>query len=154
MKLALHVLFDYNSSMENKITVDSNIQEAYKVALAARANAHAPYSKFLVGSALKIEGVEELIPGCNVENASYGGTICAERGSVLSSVAKHGKRGFEYIVVVTDQEDPAVPCAFCLQVLSEFVKPDFPIYLGNLKGLTKKILFKELLPHPFTEFTV
>ena len=118
-------------------------KEAYDVALKARSQAHAPYSKFQVGSALKIEGVDQCIPGCNVE-----------RGSILSSVANHGKKKFEYIVVVTDQEEPAVPCAFCLQVLSEFVGPDFPIYLGNLKGITKEVLFKELLPHPFTEFTV
>lgn len=132
----------------------NQMKEAYEIALKARSHAHAPYSKFQVGSALKIEGVDECIPGCNVENASYGGTICAERGSVLSSVANHGKKKFEYIVVVTDQEEPAVPCAFCLQVLSEFVGPEFPVYLGNLKGITKKVLFKELLPQPFTEFCV
>lgn len=133
---------------------NEKVQEAYQVALKARSCAHAPYSKFQVGSALKIAGVEAPIAGCNVENASYGGTICAERGSVLSSVAQYGKKEFEFIVVVTDQDEPAVPCAFCLQVLSEFVKPDFPVFLGNLNGITKKILFKELLPHPFTEFTV
>ncbi len=141
-------------SMENKIDVSDKVKQAYDIAIKARSNAHAPYSKFQVGSALKLNGIDDPIPGCNVENASYGGTICAERGSVLSSVAQFGKKDFEFIVVVTDQEEPAVPCAFCLQVMSEFVKADFPVYLGNLKGITKKVLFKELLPHPFTEFTV
>ena len=133
---------------------NSKVLEAYEAALKARSGAHAPYSKFKVGSALKISKIDKVVPGCNVENASYGGTICAERGSVLSSVAQYGKQDFEFIVVVTDQESPAVPCAFCLQVLAEFVKPDFPIFLGNLEGITKKVLFKELLPHPFTDFTV
>lgn len=130
-----------------------NPNEAYKQALEVRKKAYAPYSKFFVGAALKVKGDNELCLGCNVENASYGGTICAERSALLQAVARYGAKNFkpEYIVLVTGSEEVDSPCGMCLQVMSEFVDPDFPIHLSNLEGIRKTVAFKELLPRPFDE---
>ena len=125
---------------------------AYKTAVEARERAHAPYSGFKVGAALSVKGVEKIYPGCNVENASYGGTVCAERTAMFNAVAENGKIPFEFCVVVTDTDFATPPCALCLQVFSEFCSPDFPIYLGTVKeGIQKKMLLKELLPVPFNK---
>ncbi|ATH08711.1 cytidine deaminase [Halobacteriovorax marinus] len=129
--------------------MNQEIEKAYKVALAARENAHAPYSKFLVGSAIKVKGHDEIFPGCNVENASYGATICAERNSLIGAVARLGKIEVEYVVVACDTKPVTVPCALCLQVLSEFAKPETPIHLGDLESVKKTVLFGDLLPMPF-----
>jgi len=129
--------------------MNEEIEKAYKVALAARENAHAPYSKFLVGSAIKVKGHDEIFPGCNVENASYGATICAERNSLIGAVARLGKIEVEYVVVACDTKPVTVPCALCLQVLSEFAKPETPIHLGDLESVKKTVLFGDLLPMPF-----
>lgn len=129
--------------------MDKLIDRAHKFALEARKNAHAPYSKFLVGSAIKIKGHDELFPGCNVENASYGATICAERNSLIGAVARLGKVEVEFVVVACDTNPVTVPCALCLQVLSEFAAPSTPIHLGDLESVKKTVLFGDLLPMPF-----
>ncbi len=128
---------------------DARVIQGYEQAKIARERAHAPYSNFLVGSALKIKGDDDFYLGCNVENASYGATICAERNSILHAIANNGKCEFEFIVLVCDTDPVSIPCALCLQVFSEFVSDDFPIYLSNLKGVQKKVTFKELLPVKF-----
>lgn len=127
----------------------SELLHAHKLAVQAQSRAYAPYSHFQVGSALKVKGKDLWVQGCNVENSSYGGTVCAERISVFSAVSQHGEKDFEYIVLVTKTENGDLPCAMCLQVLSEFVGPDFPVYSANPEKIVKKFLFKELLPHPF-----
>jgi len=129
--------------------VSPKIQEAYEIAKSARDNAHAVYSNFFVGSAIGIKGSEEIYPGCNVENISYGATICAERNSILSAVARNGKIELDFVVVVCDTNPVTVPCALCLQVISEFAKGDLPIYLGDLEGIKKQLKFSDLLPAPF-----
>lgn len=128
------------------------LEKAYQVALASREKAYAPYSRFSVGAAVKLKGIEEPVPGCNVENASFGGSICAERTAVFQSVARFGKIDPEFIVVVTAESRPTVPCAFCLQVLAEFCRDDMPVYLTNTKGDLMEYRFKDLLPHPFRSF--
>ena len=125
------------------------VDEAFQVALKARENAHAPYSKFQVGAAIKIKGDNTIYPGCNVENASFGATVCAERNAILSAVARKGKIVIEFVVVSCNTKPVTVPCALCLQVLSEFTGPETPIYLGDLESVKKTVLFKELLPMPF-----
>ncbi len=130
---------------------EKRLNKALETAIKARENAYAPYSGFKVGAALAVEGVEKIYPGCNVENASYGGTICAERTAIVSAVAENGRIPFEFCIVVTDAKYAAVPCALCLQVFSEFCPPDFPIYLATPEGIQKKVLLKELLPIPFNE---
>ena len=127
------------------------IDKTFKTAVKARENAYAPYSGFKVGAALTLKNSEKIFPGCNVENASYGGTICAERTAIVSAIASEGKVDFDFCVVVTGAEPASVPCALCLQVFSEFCSPDFPIYLATPKGIEKKVLLKELLPVPFNE---
>jgi cytidine deaminase len=127
------------------------LDKAFETAVKARENAYAPYSGFKVGAALALKNSEKIFPGCNVENASYGGTICAERTAIVSVIASEGKVDFDFCVVVTGSEPASVPCALCLQVFSEFCSPDFPIYLATPKGIEKKVLLKELLPIPFNK---
>jgi len=128
---------------------DPKIQNAWKEACAAFGRAHAPYSRFQVGAALKLKGREGLIAGCNVENASYGATVCAERVAFQSAQAQVGTFDPEYLVLVTDTSPPVSPCALCLQVMSEFCDPDFPIYISNLKGVHEVVRFGDLLSRPF-----
>ena len=127
------------------------LDKAFEIAAHARENAYAPYSGFMVGAALAVKNSEKIFPGCNVENASYGGTICAERTAIVSAIASGGKVDFDFCVVVTGSEPASVPCALCLQVFSEFCPPDFPIYLATPKRIEKKVLLKDLLPVPFNE---
>lgn len=135
--------------MKHMIETTSLIENAFEVALVAQKNSHSPYSHFAVGAAIKFKDDVTLYPGCNVENASYGGTICAERTAVFSRVASKGKGTIEFAVVLAHTTNPTYPCAMCLQVFSEFFKEDFPIYMGNESGLLKKMTFKEFLPHSF-----
>ena len=132
--------------------VHQGVVDVYQNALSARENSYSPYSHFKVGAAVKFKGVEQIFYGCNVENASYGATICAERNAIWSGVAAVGKRDMEYLIVVADQENPVPPCALCLQVISEFYDAEMPIYLGNLEGLQKMYRLKEILPVPFNTF--
>ena len=127
----------------------TSLEDAYRVAKESRLKAHAPYSNFFVGAALKVKGVDELIPGCNVENISFGGTICAERNAIISSVAHYGKQEFEYMVIVCDTKPLTVPCGMCLQVLAEFCPPEFPIHLGDMEGVKKSYQLRDLLPKVF-----
>ncbi len=125
------------------------VEDAFQVALKARENAHAPYSKFQVGSAIKLVGDDTIYPGCNVENASYGATVCAERNAILGAVARKGKIEIEFVVVACNTNPVTVPCALCLQVISEFAHSEMPVYLGDLESIKKTVTFKELLPMPF-----
>jgi homotetrameric cytidine deaminase len=125
----------------------------WQAAVHAREHAYAPYSNFKVGSAFKVQGWDQPVAGCNVENASYGATICAERNALFQKVSKMGEEDpLEYLILVTDTEKPTVPCAQCLQVLSEFCPSQFPIFLGNLQGIAEKVTLGDLLPRPFNEF--
>lgn len=112
------------------------IEAAWK----ARGNAHAPYSKFHVGAALLVDG--QVFTGCNVENLSYGLTICAERVAVGTAVAA-GLRKIEAVAVVADTAVPVSPCGACRQVLAEFGDP-----LVCLANRTERLVFRlsELLP--------
>lgn len=135
--------------MNHKINVDPGIESAFEVAIKAQSHSYSPYSKFAVGAAFKFAGDPTLYAGCNVENMSFGATNCAERTAIFSKVANSGHGVIEYAVVIANTETPTPPCALCLQVMNEFNELDFPIYLGNPKGLTKKMTFKELLPYGF-----
>ena len=115
-------------------------------ATAARLKAYAPYSKFRVGAAL-LAADGTIITGCNVENASYGLTICAERVAIFKAISK-GLLAFRCIVVVTDVEGLTPPCGACRQILWEFA-PDAEVILANTHGKTAKYTVRELLPHGF-----
>ncbi|MCJ8277517.1 MAG: cytidine deaminase [Bdellovibrionales bacterium] len=132
------------------LKIPQEVQEAHKEAVKALSRSHSPYSKLKVSAALKVKGVDEVICGVNVENASYGGTICAERSAICSSQSQYGSKEFSFIVVISSFDGGAIPpCGICLQFLSEFVDKDFPIYLGSEKGIEKKFLYSDLVPHPF-----
>ena len=115
----------------------------------AQAHAYAPYSKFLVSAAFAIKGSSEIVVGANIENASFGATVCAERVALWSAIGTHGKREFEFMVLVTDTNPAAAPCGICLQVLSEFCDPEFPIFLANTKGVQEEVKLGDLMTRPF-----
>ena len=121
-------------------------KELLEAALAARERAYAPYSKFLVGAAVRAES-GKIYTGCNVENASYGLTVCAERNALFSAVGA-GERKFTALCVVGDTKEPISPCGACRQVMAEFKVPC--IILANLKGDVKEYTLEELLPYGFT----
>src|SRR5579872_2114525 len=104
-------------------------------AIAARENAHAPFSNFKVGAAV-IDSAGRIHAGCNVENATYGLTLCAERIAIFKAVSE-GARGFTRVAVVADTETLTPPCGACRQILWEFCG-DVEIVLANLKGKTEK----------------
>lgn len=127
-----------------------SITKGYQLACKAREGAYAPYSNFSVGAALKISNLDIYFSGCNVENASYGATVCAERTAIWKAVEEYGaKPEIEWLVLVTDTSPVSPPCGICLQVMSEFLNPDATIYLANLHGIQRALPFKELLPTPF-----
>lgn len=112
----------------------------------ARLRAFAPYSRFLVGAALEaLDGT--VIPGCNVESASYGLTMCAERVAIFAGVAR-GFHCFKRVAIVTDTETPTPPCGACRQLLWEFA-PDAEVLLANLAGKVERFTMRELLPRGF-----
>ena len=113
----------------------------------ARENAVAPFSKFKVGAALRTkEG--KIFRGCNVENCTYGLTVCAERVALLSALAA-GERGFTAIAVVTQSEEPSTPCGPCRQLMWEYCG-DIDVTLANLAGQRVDYKLSDLFPHPFS----
>jgi cytidine deaminase len=117
-----------------------------EAALAARLNAFAPFSKFLVGAALE-DNDGHIHTGCNVENATYGLTLCAERVAVFKAISE-GARKFRRVVVAADTETLTPPCGACRQILWEFCG-DVEVVLVNLGGKTETCHLKELFPKPF-----
>jgi cytidine deaminase len=111
----------------------------------ARKNAYAPYSKFTVGAALLTKD-GEIFLGSNVENASFGLTICAERSAVAAAVAA-GHRDLDAIAILTDSKKPALPCGACRQVLAEF-NPSMKVIAATVDGETEQFSLKDLLPLP------
>jgi len=124
-------------------------QRLIDAAKKARDNAHAPYSNFKVGAALLTKN-GNVYASCNVENASYGGSICAERNAVASAIAA-GEKDFVQLAIVTQSDPPAAPCGLCRQVLVEFCD-DLPILLCNIKGGLVRTTLKDLQPLPFKKF--
>ncbi len=112
-------------------------------AIHTRAAAYAKYSKFAVGAALETRS-GKVFTGCNVENLSYGLTICAERNAVFAAVAA-GEREFARIVIVADSREPVTPCGACRQVLAEFAD-DLEVRSVNLQGDEYCANLRDLLP--------
>lgn len=125
------------------------LHQGFLVAKSARQRAYAPYSQFRVGAAVIPVGSNRIYAGCNVENASYGATICAERAAILSMIADLGRQELGLVVVVTDSSPVSVPCALCLQVIAEFADPSLRIYLASVEKIEKTYSLDDLLPHPF-----
>lgn len=125
---------------------DPRVAELVALARAARRRAVAPYSRFKVGAALRTRA-GEMVTGCNIENASYGLTLCAERVAVFKAVSE-GLRGFDAIAVVADSPRPTAPCGPCRQILWEFCG-DLLVHVSDLRGRVLTRRMSELLPLPF-----
>ena len=123
-----------------------NMDELYQKALVAAQAAYSPYSHFRVGAAL-LGADNSIYTGCNVENRSFGLTICAERTAVTKAVSE-GCRSFKALAISTpDSAVPVGPCGACRQVLSEFMPADAPVRFGGHSGERVNTTISELLPH-------
>lgn len=123
-----------------------SVEELVQAALQARQNAFAPYSNFKVGAALETAD-GKIYTGSNVENSTYGLTVCAERVALWKALSE-GERKFKRIAVTTDAERPGTPCGACRQLLWEFCG-DIKVILANLQGFRETHHLADLYPHPF-----
>lgn len=123
-----------------------NINELIKTAREVQKNAYSPYSKFKVGAVL-LTKENKVFSGVNVENASFGLTVCAERIAVFKAVSE-GEREFAALVIVGSGEDYIYPCGACLQVIAEF-SPEIKIIAANEKDEYQEFTLRELLPQFF-----
>ncbi|HEY6957335.1 MAG TPA: cytidine deaminase [Candidatus Limnocylindria bacterium] len=128
------------------MTVGPGDEELVKVAALARQRAYAPYSKYKVGAAIRTAR-NKVHSGANVENASYGLTICAERAAVFAA-ANAGDTKLDAIAIVIDDDQLPSPCGACRQVLAEFA-PEMRVILATTSGQRKVTTLKDLLPDPF-----
>lgn len=123
--------------------------ELVRHALAARERAYAPYSRFKVGSAL-LDAEGRIHYGCNVENAAYGPTNCAERTALFRAIADGQAPGsFQAIAIAADTEEATPPCGVCRQVMIELCAPHMPVLMSNLRGEIKETTVEALLPGAF-----
>jgi cytidine deaminase len=120
-------------------------RELFAAAVRARRNAYIPYSHFAVGAAVRAAD-GRIFTGCNIENASYGLTVCAERNAIFAAV-KEGVREFSALCVTADTPEPVSPCGACRQVMAEFRIPR--IFLTNLAGKVRECGLEDLLPYSF-----
>lgn len=123
-------------------------EQLFESARKVRERAHAPYSRFPVGAAVLFEG-GSVVTGCNVENSSYGLSVCAERSALAAAVAQ-GLGKPVAVAIVVDTPSPCPPCGMCRQVMTEFAPPSLPVRSRNLKGDEARYTLGELLPHAFT----
>jgi homotetrameric cytidine deaminase len=134
--------------MNNPNPTDAELLKLLDLALEAAQNAYAPYSGFRVGAALRLT-TGEVVTGTNVENVSYGLTICAERSALVRAVSQFGpKIKVEAVAVANLNNAPSPPCGACRQVLAEFILPDAPV-IFPVEGGTQVMAFRELLPMAF-----
>ncbi len=119
----------------------------FEKAAAARRNAHAPYSKFKVGAAVSAGG--RIFAGCNVENSSYGLSLCAERSAIAQAIAA-GERRIDAVAIIAPTASPCPPCGLCRQAMSEFAPPNLPVRSRTPKGRERRWTLGQLLPHAFT----
>ncbi len=125
--------------------VEDRLVEA---ARAARRRAYAPYSRFQVGAAVRARG--RVFEGANVENASYGLTLCAERSAVTAAVLA-GARRLDAVAVASGTSPPTPPCGMCLQTLAEFAGPELQVLLAGARGALVETTLGELLPRGFSK---
>jgi cytidine deaminase len=125
---------------------ETNLEQLIGSAKKVREKAYAPFSNFLVGAAVRTKD-GKIYTGCNVESASYGLTVCAERIAIWKAVSE-GEREFEHVAVVTDTEELTPPCGTCRQIIWEFCG-NIPVTFSNLKGKVETVMMKEILPRAF-----
>jgi cytidine deaminase len=126
--------------------VNNNQKDLIEAAVKAREKATAPFSHFKVGAALETTS-GKVFTGCNIENASYGLTVCAERVAIWKAVSE-GEKDFRQIIVVADTETLTPPCGACRQIIWEFCG-DVPVTMANLKEESQTVSMKDLLPRAF-----
>ena len=126
--------------------IEQELQKLIQAAIEMRKQSYSPYSNFAVGAAV-LSNDGYIHGGCNIENASYGLTNCAERTAIFNAVS-NGKRNISAIAVVADTDRPCSPCGACRQVIGEFKIPC--IIMANLKGEYKTVTLEELLPFSFS----
>ena len=126
--------------------MNKELEKLVKSAKDVREKAYAPFSNFKVGAAVWTKG-GKIYTGCNVESASYGLTVCAERVAIWKAVSE-GETEFKSIAVVADTEELTPPCGVCRQIIWEFCG-DVPVIFANLKGKTETLQMSELLPRAF-----
>lgn len=125
-------------------------KELLETALLAQKHSHSPYSKMKVGAAIKLSN-GKIYQGCNIENASFGGTVCAERVALWKAVSEESLPiTVSDILVVTDAQPAWPPCGFCRQVMAEFCSPQTKIHIANPRGVEKTTTLGDLLPESFT----
>ena len=124
----------------------SNYDQLIAAAKQARENAHAPYSNFRVGAAIRATS-GRIFAGCNIENATYGLTICAERVAIFKAISE-GERGFDAVAVMTDTQALTPPCGACRQLIWEFCGA-VPVVVSNLNGRIEVLQMRDLFPKPF-----
>jgi len=134
------------AASEAATSATASVDKLVAGARAARERAVADFSGFKVGAALETSD-GQIITGCNIENASYGLTICAERVAIFKAISE-GHRAFTRIVVVANTESPTPPCGACRQILWEF-SGDIEVILANTTAVTATLQMKDLLPLPF-----
>lgn len=127
--------------------MDFPVEKLINAAAAARGRAYAPYSRFKVGAAI-VTAQGRYYTGCNVENASYGLSCCAERVALFKAVS-NGERQFQAIAIAAGTDEYCVPCGACRQVLAEF-NPDMQVFMANNQGQFQVRTVAELLPMAFT----
>lgn len=137
-----------NDSQSRQPAQDITPEKLVEMAMEAQRYAYAPYSGFHVGAAILADN-GTVYTGCNIENASFGATLCAERTAIGKAVSE-GARQVLAIAVTSDSEVFTMPCGICRQVMSEFASPDMPLYLANREGHYEKLRFDEILPHSFS----
>jgi cytidine deaminase len=126
--------------------MELNDKELIEAARNVRENAYAPFSEFKVGSAIVTDD-GDIVTGCNVESASYGLTVCAERVAIWKAISQ-GKRKIRRIAVVADTEELTPPCGVCRQIIWEF-GGDIPVVFANLNGKVETVQMRDLLPRAF-----
>ena len=141
--------FDFTYISTQYAELPPAYQELVDRAKAATDGSYAPYSGFRVGAAVVSAATGRIYAGCNVENSSYGAAICAERNAITTAVANEGVFGLDLLVVFSEDDPPAPPCALCLQVAAEFARPESAVLLVSADGKTRRHTFSELLPMPF-----
>jgi cytidine deaminase len=130
------------------IQASSGIKELYKLAILVREHAYSPYSGYKVGAAIRLTD-GKIFTGCNVENASFGATVCAERVAILKAISECSKIEIKEVMVVTNSAPPWPPCGMCRQVIAEFGH-DIIVYASNTDGQFQKFPFHEIFPQAFT----
>ena len=131
---------------EQNASRDSSFDRLIAAARVARDHAHAPYSNFRVGAAVRAQS-GRIFTGCNVENATFGLTLCAERVAIFKAISE-GERGFDAVAVVADTDALTPPCGACRQILWEFCG-DAEVVLANLNEKIERYRMLELFPKPF-----